>query len=69
VSQNDSIAFRLQIEPEPSPLELVAILQALGRKMEDRTLSDQPARSRWAEEARREQLRLLLDELRSGWSR
>jgi hypothetical protein len=59
--------FRLKIEPEPTPEEFVAILTTLQRT-EPEPESEAPP-SRWAQIARREQLRTPLSESWSGWKR
>ena len=66
MSEDEPALTKLLIEPEPGPEELVAILHAL------RAASDEapapPARSRWIEVGRREQVHRPQDDRRGGWN-
>ncbi|MCC6674165.1 MAG: hypothetical protein IT339_03150 [Thermomicrobiales bacterium] len=67
MSDDETVCPSLLIEPEPTPLELVAIMASLRPTREPET-ENQPI-SKWAEIARREQIRLPLDDRRTGWNR
>ena len=57
----------IRIEPEPTPDELVAILIAMRPTTIDHV--EEPPVSRWAQAARREQLRSPWDDVDRGWNR
>jgi hypothetical protein len=68
VSEEEQLALRISIRPEPLPEELIAILKSL--QPAEQALPEQTQTpSRWAQAARREQLRLPLDETRNEWGR
>jgi len=67
VSDDQIVRPSVLIEPEPTPLELVAILASLRPPLEPEMENSPP--SKWTEIARREQIRLPLDDRRTGWNR
>ena len=69
MSDDDLSMPRWSIEPEPTAAEFVALLTALRSRGETEPPDDESTESSWARAARREQLRVPLDETGIGWNR
>lgn len=68
MTDDDGVDFKMTVEPEPSDEELVAIFLATRSTIAESESAPIP-RSKWSEIARRTQVRLPLDERRTGWKR
>jgi hypothetical protein len=69
MSDDEPSMPRWSIEPEPTAAELVAILTVLRSGAEIEPPGNESTESSWARAARREQLRVPLDETGIGWNR
>ena len=69
MSDDDLSMSRWSIDPEPTAAEFVALLTVLRSGAEIEPPGDASTESSWARTARREQLRVPLDETGIGWNR
>ena len=60
---------RWTIQPEPTADEFVALFATLRHAAETESSTPESQESRWAQSARREQLRAALGETGNGWNR
>lgn len=65
----EAIAATVEITPEPTPEERVAILAALEQVLSAASRADSPAFSAWAVAGRRESLLGRAGGSRAGWGR
>ena len=69
MSDDECLLPRWLIEPEPTAAEFVALFTAMRTKMAIEQPNDEITKSRWAQTARREQMRTSLDDTGNGWNR